>query len=302
MPGMIKPRAGNPRKTTGRAIVRQVQGLSPSLLAYVRLQEKSGLIVEYYDIRTGKTEDYGLNINDNTPLLILALWHHYNATGDEDFLREVYPAAAKAARYILSQRNAQGLVWCPATGTPDWMFGEAWSAAGDLAEIVALLVDTQRAGAPPPSSELSLSELIETRLLPLRAADEERKREAVLALQIAQQREVLRLDGEVEARRRLVGDEQPRLARNAHRADDALAHAARHLMRILADARGGRGDADGFQERGGPLPRTASGHALVHAQRLGHLVADREQGVQRRHRILEDHGDLLAADLADLLG
>jgi len=91
-----------------------------SLLAYVRNQEESGLIVEYYDIRTGKTADYGLNINDNTPLLILALWHHYNATGDEDFLRTVYPAAVKAARYILSQRNAQGLVWCTATGTSDW--------------------------------------------------------------------------------------------------------------------------------------------------------------------------------------
>jgi hypothetical protein len=91
-----------------------------SLRAYVRLQEKSGKIIEYYDIRTDKTADYGLNINDNTPLLILALWHHYNATGDEDFLREVYPAAVKAARYILSQRNDQGLVWCTATGTSDW--------------------------------------------------------------------------------------------------------------------------------------------------------------------------------------
>ncbi|MBV9852537.1 MAG: hypothetical protein JO250_22965 [Armatimonadetes bacterium] len=91
-----------------------------SLLAYVRNQEKSGKVVEYYDIRNGKTEDYGLNINDNTPLLILALWHHYNATGDKDFLKEVYPAALKAARYILSQRNAQGLVWCTATKTSDW--------------------------------------------------------------------------------------------------------------------------------------------------------------------------------------
>ncbi len=91
-----------------------------SLLAYVKRQEKSGLIVEYYDIRTGATEDYGLNINDNTPLLILALWHHYNLTEDIDFLNQVYPAAAKAARYILSQRNDQGLVWCTATGVSDW--------------------------------------------------------------------------------------------------------------------------------------------------------------------------------------
>jgi len=91
-----------------------------ALLAYVHHQEPSGLIIEYYDIRTGKTEDYGLNINDNTPLIILALWHHYTATGDDDFLREVYPCAAKAARYILSQRNDQGLVWCTSTGVSDW--------------------------------------------------------------------------------------------------------------------------------------------------------------------------------------
>ena len=74
-------------------------------------------------------------------------------------------------------------VWgMEATGTPDWMFGESWSAAGDLAEIVALLVDTQRAGAKAEPSGLSLSALIETRLLPLSEADEEHKREAVLAL------------------------------------------------------------------------------------------------------------------------
>ncbi len=91
-----------------------------SLLWYVNHLEKTGKVIEYYDIRTGKTEDYGLNINDNTPLLILALWHHYNTTGDEQFLHEVYPAALKAARYILSQRNDQGLVWCNATGTSDW--------------------------------------------------------------------------------------------------------------------------------------------------------------------------------------
>ncbi len=91
-----------------------------SLLAYVHNQEKNGLMVEYYDLRTGKTADYKLNINDNTPLVILGLWHHYNTTGDSAFLAEIYPAAKKAAGRILSQRNAQGLVWCSATGTSDW--------------------------------------------------------------------------------------------------------------------------------------------------------------------------------------
>lgn len=91
-----------------------------SLLAYVKYQEANGKIIEYYDIRTGQTEDYGLNINDDTPLLIIALWHHYNTSGNRDFLEQVYPAAAKAARYILSQRNKQGLVWATATGVSDW--------------------------------------------------------------------------------------------------------------------------------------------------------------------------------------
>ncbi|HEY8309924.1 MAG TPA: hypothetical protein VIG47_05175, partial [Gemmatimonadaceae bacterium] len=91
-----------------------------SLLAYVDRQEPSGMIVEYYDIRDGKAADYHLNINDNTPLIVLALWHHYNATGDGEFLKKVYPAALKAARYILSQRDERGLVWCSSTGTSDW--------------------------------------------------------------------------------------------------------------------------------------------------------------------------------------
>lgn len=91
-----------------------------SLLAYVDRQEKSGMIVEYYDIRNGETADYGLNVNDNTPLLVLALWHHYNTTGDEQFLRQIYPAALKAGRFLLRQRNEQGLIWCSSVKDQDW--------------------------------------------------------------------------------------------------------------------------------------------------------------------------------------
>ncbi len=91
-----------------------------ALRAYVDLQEPSGMIVEYYDIRNNATEDYGLNINDNTPLVVLALLHHYQATGDRAFLEDVYPAALRAGRYILSQRDERGLVWCTSTKTSDW--------------------------------------------------------------------------------------------------------------------------------------------------------------------------------------
>lgn len=88
-----------------------------SLLAYVERQERGGMIPEYYDIRTGKCEDYGLDVNDNTPLIVLALWHHYSTGGDVAFLERVYPAAVKAARTLLAHRNRQGLIWCDSRET-----------------------------------------------------------------------------------------------------------------------------------------------------------------------------------------
>ena len=91
-----------------------------SLSAYFRLQQPSGKIVEYYDVRNDRSEDYGLNVNDDTPLAVIALCHHIAATGNEAFLRECYPGAVRAMEYMLSQRNADGLVWCTATGTADW--------------------------------------------------------------------------------------------------------------------------------------------------------------------------------------
>lgn len=76
-----------------------------------------GLVFEYADIRTGETEDYGLNVNDNTPLLVLAIWHHYAVTGDEAFLRGCATALYRMGEKLLHSRDERGLVWCSATGT-----------------------------------------------------------------------------------------------------------------------------------------------------------------------------------------
>src|SRR2546429_114997 len=65
---------------------------------------------------------------------------------------------------------------------------------------------------------------------------DEDQREIVRALQVAQELQVLRLDREVEARRGLIGDEDLWLARDRDRADDALPHAPRELVRVLAHA------------------------------------------------------------------
>jgi hypothetical protein len=129
---------------------------------------------------------------------------------------------------------------------------------------------------------------------------DENQRKAMLALQFAEQIEVLRLDRQVEAGGRFVGDQQARLARNADGADDALPHAAGHLVRELVHPCLRGGDAHGFQQSDGTLPRAGAAGAFVHADRLADLIADREQRVQRGHRVLQDHGDALAADAAHL--
>jgi DNA ligase-1 len=70
---------------------------------------------------------------------------------------------------------------CEAARVPEWMLGECYSVAGDIAETVSLIIDTARNGVSQ-RSEISLSELIEQKLLPLREAPEEEKRAEVLAL------------------------------------------------------------------------------------------------------------------------
>jgi len=64
-------------------------------------------------------EDYGLPINDNTPLVLQALYHHFAVTGDTTFLSTVYPVVERTARYILSLRK-EGLIYGLAPGTGVW--------------------------------------------------------------------------------------------------------------------------------------------------------------------------------------
>src|SRR5712691_11288274 len=123
---------------------------------------------------------------------------------------------------------------------------------------------------------------------------------ARLPLDVLEEIEVLRLDGDVEVRRGLVGDDDPRPSGQRDRPHDALAHAAAHLMRVVAHPPLGRGDADGVQELPHALAQRAAPQVLVEERGLRHLPPDREERVQRRHRVLEDHGDLSAPDPAQL--
>jgi len=84
---------------------------------FAQRQEADGKIVEYYDLRSGETADDGLNVNDNTPLFVLAVWHHAVTTNDRAFLEELYPRARQAVEQLLAGRDERGLVHCTADGT-----------------------------------------------------------------------------------------------------------------------------------------------------------------------------------------
>jgi hypothetical protein len=61
-------------------------------------------------------------------------------------------------------------------------------------------------------------------------------RHAEPLLEIAEELENLRLDGDVQSRRRLVSHEQFRLGRERHGDQDALLHPAGQLERIIFDS------------------------------------------------------------------
>ena len=94
---------------------------------------------------------------------------------------------------------------------------------------------------------------------------------------------------------------QLRIAGEPDRDHHALAHAAGELMRILVEPALGVGDADQPQQLDGARARLRLAHAEMDEQRLHDLQADRQDRIERGHRLLEDHRDVAAADLAHLL-
>ena len=128
------------------------------------------------------------------------------------------------------------------------------------------------------------------------------ERHAMLALEALEQVENLRLYGHVDGRGRLIRDQQPRIA--GERAGDhrPLAHASAQLEAVPVDPPLRAGDADFAEQSDRPCARRPLPHVrLVDQDRLDDLIADSMHRAERRHRLLKDEGDLLAADPADLV-
>ena len=129
---------------------------------------------------------------------------------------------------------------------------------------------------------------------------DEHDRHARVALQGAEQVEDLRLDRDVERSGRLVGDEQLRVVCERHRDHRPLPHPTRERVRVVLDTALRVRDADTVEHLHGARGGLGPAHLLVGAHRLRDLVADRERRVQARHRLLEDHRHLRAAERSPL--
>ena len=112
----------------------------------------------------------------------------------------------------------------------------------------------------------------------------------------------LALYGDVERGGRLIGNQQLRLAGDRHRDHHALLLAAGELERIGVKPPLGLGDTDLHQQFHSAAAQRASCEPEVLAQHFADLEAHREDRVERAHRLLEDHGDLLAAHTLHRLG
>ena len=110
------------------------------------------------------------------------------------------------------------------------------------------------------------------------------------ALDIGKQVEHLGLDGDVERRRRLVGDQQLRTSGERHRDHDALLHAAGKLERIVLQASRRVGNAHRLEQAGGLVTCGIAVEAMVR-EPLDDLRADRHHRIEAGRRLLEDHPD-----------
>ena len=78
--------------------------------------DESGLMIEYVRGVNGYKTAYDLNINDDTPLHLIAILHYYNATLDDEWVKALMPLIIKTTDYMLTQVDDQGLLYCKAKG------------------------------------------------------------------------------------------------------------------------------------------------------------------------------------------
>ncbi len=116
----------------------------------------------------------------------------------------------------------------------------------------------------------------------------------------AQQVQDLGLRRDVERRRRLVGDEEARIAGQRDRDHRALPEPAAQFEGVLVDAPFRLGDADAAQRFDATAARLLPADIVVEHDRLDELRPHGVHGTEGGHRLLEDEADFSPSDRANL--
>ncbi|MCE9671964.1 ATP-dependent DNA ligase [Myxococcus stipitatus] len=133
-----------------------------------------------------------LDQTTSTNAKVEALTNYFQQAPPEDAAWALYFLTGQKLKRLLPTKLLVG--WTQElTGIPDWLFAEVYASVGDLAEVIALLLDNLERPAAP--DELPLSVWLEQRLLPLRAMSPAEQREQVVSWWRAMpRREVFLLD------------------------------------------------------------------------------------------------------------
>ena len=125
---------------------------------------------------------------------------------------------------------------------------------------------------------------------------------AVLVAQIHELAHDLRLGGHVQGGGRLVGQQQPRLVGHAHGDAHALALAAGELEGIGVHDAVAVGQTHPLEHLHALVPGFLLGYILMGADVFHVAVADEPGLVHHGAAVLEDHGDVVAAQITPLGG
>ncbi|MEE4301190.1 MAG: ATP-dependent DNA ligase [Pseudomonadales bacterium] len=120
-----------------------------------------------------------LDATTSTNAKIAAMADYFAAAGPADAGWAVFFLSGRRLKRLIGAAELRGWIR-EQVGMAEWLFEESYAHVGDLAETAALLLRAD--DAAPRTLELSLSELVEQRLLPLRGADESVRRATLAEL------------------------------------------------------------------------------------------------------------------------
>src|SRR3954452_6195105 len=115
-----------------------------------------------------------LDETTKTNAKVEALANYFRAVPPEDAVWALHFLIGRRIKRLIETRKL--VAWAIAeANVPEWIFGDCYSAVGDLAETIALLLPNTVASTNKP-----LHYWVEQRLLPLREWDDERQRESMV--------------------------------------------------------------------------------------------------------------------------